>query len=355
MATEERTTGTGLVELDLLLRRARSSSFFTLMALLERHTPGAQRVGGDGPPMSERIRLRHDPSMAFPTGDVSACDVRNREQILRAVAEDRPAPEPIFELTTTFLGLSGSASPLPLYLSAEVAQEEVTGGLRRPFLDVFHHRVLSLFYRAWSRYSLTREAACDGADPWARRLQALAGHDAYLGATGSLTTGERLALLPVLAGQARTAEGLALVLSRVLQANGARITVQIEQFQGGSISIDPRLQMALSRETAVLGRSAVLGSRLNDPANGFRIRLEHVPERRSSDFLPGGRAYQRISAVVRDFVREPLDYDLHLQFDGSNNGRGFALSATRGVPLGGQTFLQGRAESRDIIVPGPRS
>ena len=39
--------------------------------MLERLTPDAERVGGNGPAASEAIRFLHDPSLGFQAGEVS--------------------------------------------------------------------------------------------------------------------------------------------------------------------------------------------------------------------------------------------------------------------------------------------
>lgn len=353
MASEERSAGVDLDAIEKVVGKASKASFFRLLSVLERMTPTARRIGEDGPPAAEAIRLLHDPSMAFSNSDISTCRVANREQLLRAVAEDRMPPSPRFEITTTFLGLSGSASPLPLYLSAEVAHEELSGGLRRAFLDVFHHRLLSLFYRGWARYSPAHEATHDASDRWATRFLALSGFDAGSGVDDVLRPSERLALMPVLAGRARTATGLGHVLKRVIRTRAPRVRVEIEQFTGGSLLLDPRLRMRLGQAAHQLGKSSVLGARVNDPANGFRLHLLDLPERCSADFLPGGAIHARIADVVRDFVREPIGYDMRLQFEGGG-GLGFALSAQGGAPLGGRTFLQSQSAQRELVVPGSK-
>ena len=111
--------------------RAPGASFFALVAHLERALGGA-RLGGDGRAEDERLRLRHDPSLAFQAGEVASVGVD---------AHGRTTIE------TTFLGLSGAVGPLPVFLREEVACEDPDRGVRRDLLDVFHHRALSLLYR----------------------------------------------------------------------------------------------------------------------------------------------------------------------------------------------------------------
>ena len=67
-----------------------------------------------------------------------------------------------------FMGLTGPDGVLPLYYT-------VRGGTRpgrrhgvRDFLDIFNHRIISLFYQAWEKYRFTVPARAWGAGPVCR-------------------------------------------------------------------------------------------------------------------------------------------------------------------------------------------
>ena len=52
-----------------------------------------------------------------------------------------------------FMGLIGPMGLLPLYYTELVAERaNVRDRTLRDFLDIFHHRAISLFYRAWEKY-----------------------------------------------------------------------------------------------------------------------------------------------------------------------------------------------------------
>ena len=153
-------------------------------------------MGELGPVLQEQIRFRHDPSLGFSSGDVS-------DVVLRQVPvqeDDELARRPLFEVVTTFLGLTGSASPLPMYVAEEVAQEDPDRPVRREFLDLFHHRLLSLLFRIESRYRVTTELTSTCDDQWSRRILALAGFDTFEQAwPGKLPAWRMLRIAPILA------------------------------------------------------------------------------------------------------------------------------------------------------------
>src|SRR6185295_15956114 len=82
-------------------------------------------------------------------------------------------------ITSTFMGLSGAVSPLPTYMVEEVAHDDDDTPVLRNFLDIFHHRFISLIYRAVTRFDFALEYLSGGRDAWSKRVQALTGVDAF--------------------------------------------------------------------------------------------------------------------------------------------------------------------------------
>ncbi|MFO0888032.1 MAG: type VI secretion system baseplate subunit TssG [Isosphaeraceae bacterium] len=88
------------------------------------------------------------PSLSFPTGAIS--EIRDTRKQLR----DRPDSRPL-EMLVSFFGLTGPSGALPRHYTEILLQQ-----LREKdsplcdFLDLFNHRLVSLFYRAWEKYSL---------------------------------------------------------------------------------------------------------------------------------------------------------------------------------------------------------
>jgi type VI secretion system protein ImpH len=342
--------------IDGAIARARQSSFFALIATLERLTPDAARVGGDGPVAEEVLRFRHDPSMGFAASDVVEASIR---EVARRPSAPREGRREVIEVISSFLGVTGAVSPLPLHIPAEVAQDPSSRGVQRDFLDIFHHRLLSLLYRMWMRYHLGREAVSDGSDLWTKRVAALAGFDIYDASTSlPVTPSELLQLAPLLAGGARTAHALELALEIVLRGDleldgrGEPIRPRIEQLVGGFVVIDEAQRMRLSRHTSVLGRTSVLGGRARDRASSFAIDLRLRPEVDRTAYMMKGQKLELIRGVVINLLSEPLDCELRVTV-GSGGQAAFTLEGRRASArsaLGRQTWLRGRADEQRFTV-----
>jgi len=180
---EERKTDDPLTPaVSALLAQPRRVGFYRAIEILERATPRAVRVGEEGPVGREAIRFRHDPSMSFSASDVTGITLRKRHH---ADVAEGAASDQYFEVTTTFLGLTGTVSPLPAYFIEEVINEDPDHPAQREFLDLFHHRVLSVFYRAHAKYSFITDYTSDSRDPWSRRALCLAGFDGFADLAGA--------------------------------------------------------------------------------------------------------------------------------------------------------------------------
>ncbi len=176
--------------------------FFDAVRFLEQLDPEAPRVGARGPVPEERVQLRPSVSLAYPSGDLESLELGRRLAIL----------------TTTFLGLYGSSSPLPSSYAERLAQTagDPRGMRVRAFLDLFHHRLLSLAYRSMGKYTLTPGEADD---QLLVDLLSLAGLDRERshGATASLGNAR------IHVAHSRPASGLEALLRRRL---GFAVTVE---------------------------------------------------------------------------------------------------------------------------------
>ena len=84
----------------------RRLGFFGLVALLERLTPEAARVGGSSPSL-EAIRFKHDPSLGFSSQDVSGLRSLTSPGRHVTMLQERPS-HPWTRLRATGLRTMGS-------------------------------------------------------------------------------------------------------------------------------------------------------------------------------------------------------------------------------------------------------
>lgn len=272
--------------------------FFQAVRLLENAYPGKPRVGEALQPRDEAIRFIQEPELVFhPT----------------TLGEFTPATERhAARLAVKFFGLLGPHGPLPTHITEYVRDR--THNENDPtfarFLDIFHHRLVTLFYRAWANaqpaVSLDRPAQ----DRFSFYVGSLFGlGEAALRERDHVPDFAKLHFAGLLAGPTRPAAGLKLVLARFFN-----LPVEIEQWVGHWMALpDGALtRLGVRDGSATLGVSTLLGARVWDCQHKFRIVVGPLSRADYERFLPGGASLKRLVDWVRNYARDGLDWDVRL-------------------------------------------
>ncbi len=299
MATESGTVNPDLAvsEVEEKLRREPFSfDFFQAVRLLEKVLPQRTSVGKFAHPATEVARFAAHPSLAFPASQIQGMEW--------------PADGPV-EMTVNFMGLTGPQGVLPNpYTSLIIERLRASDTTLRDFLDIFNHRIISLFYRAWRKYRF--DVACEHGerDLFSRHLLSLLG----LGTDGmrdrQAVSDDALIYYAGLLGQRpRSAQALQQILSDYFE-----VPVAIEQFAGGWYRLDPETQCRLegNNESGELGLGAVVGDEVWNEQSKVRIVLGPLSLERYADFLPYGRSFQTLGGWVRFFSNDEWDFEVKL-------------------------------------------
>jgi type VI secretion system protein ImpH len=270
--------------------------FLQALRLLERAHADRPRLGRARRARQEPVRIGQEPYLAFPPANLSAFSPGN--------ANGAPA-----RLWVRFFGLFGPHGPLPIHLTeyARRRQEQERDPTFAHFADVFHHRLLLLFYRAWA----DAQPAVDYDRPDDARFAG------YVGSLGGVGSGPVAAKDPwqrhaelfhagYLASQTRHASGLRQLLQQLFG-----VGVAIESFAGGWLTLPEETRLYLGVQGR-LGVDAVAGERSFQRQHRFRIRLGPLTFADFQRFLPGSASLGRLEQVVRLAVGDALEWDLQL-------------------------------------------
>jgi type VI secretion system protein ImpH len=270
---------------------ATEASFFATVRALQATAvaAGAVPVGHQGPAGREAVWLRPALDLAF--GPTEVADVQKDAETGR------------YEVTTRFLGLYGTNSPLPAWCTELLLHDDPEGRLRS-FLDVFNHRLLSLFYRAFAKYR--HEMLWDGRarDPITARLRILARLDA---------DGDDVGLLRHF-GLWRRQPLSEASLEALLQVE---LQVPVEVWSGVRrwLSIPVEQRAHLGEPTCTLGGTAPLGDALEAVTTTFGVRVGPLPRETYLAFLPGGPRRAQLERLLDRCAVASLDALIEVAID----------------------------------------
>jgi type VI secretion system protein ImpH len=215
-------------------------------------------------------------------------------------------------MVVNFLGLLGTNGPMPLIIT-EYVYDRLHNHRDRTlasFLDVFNHRMISLFYRAWACNQQSVSHDRKDEDRFAVYIGSLfgIGEDSFRN-RDAVPDIAKLHYSGRLVCPTGNAEGLKEILQDYFGTE-----VDIEEFVGQWIDLPPehRCQMGRSPENARLGSTLVVGSSFWECQQKFRIKLGPMSLSDYRRMLPGSDSIQRLVAWVKNYVGDELSWELQL-------------------------------------------
>jgi type VI secretion system protein ImpH len=337
--------------------------FFQAVRLLARVDPRRRPVGAAAAPRDEIVRFRAHLSLNFPPSPVYEI-------------QQRPDAPPL--MTVTFIGLTGPSGILPRHYTEMLIRldREVRTAERytlRAWLDLFNHRMVSLFYRAWEKYRffLFQERGdhfTKDPDTFTQALYSLIGlglpplrerlHVAHLVTVDEqprqqmLSAIDDLALLyygGLLAQRPRSAVGL-----RALLTDYFGLPIEVRQFHGRWLKLEADSLARLGEANCDMGLNLVAGERVWDVQGMIRLRVGPLRREQFDAYLPDQtptperKAFFLLCHLTRLYVGPELDFDVQLILRAADvPACQFKDDGGLGARLGWNTWLSSEPRTRD--------
>ncbi|MBN2592644.1 MAG: type VI secretion system baseplate subunit TssG [Sedimentisphaerales bacterium] len=272
--------------------------FFRAVRLLECANPNLPRIGQSQRPQDDPVRFCQNVSLAFAPSSLCA---------YYEAGDEHPA-----RMLVNFFGLLGPNGPMPLVITEYIydrlrTHKDVT---LAAFLDIFNHRMTSLFYRAWAcnQQSVSRDR---------KEKDTFAGYIGSIFGIGTDSFRNRDAVPDIaklyysgrLFCQTKNVEGLREILQDYFG-----IKVDIAQFIGQWIELSPahRCRLGETAESGKLGCTLVVGARFWECQQKFRIKFGPMGFSDYQRMLPKGESISRLVAWVKNYVGDEFSWELQL-------------------------------------------
>jgi len=334
MASDERETAGALTRVSALAEHPEKFHIFQALRLIEAAYADSPRLGRSKRPKQDPVRLKQRVDMAFAPSTITQFKPR---------AAKGGAPGTVQQL---MFGMFGPNGPMPLHLT-EYARNRLHSH-RDPtlsaFADVFHHRMLSLLYRAYSSASPAASFDRHGEDDtFADMVSALVGLEGRgFDDRDEMPDLAKLRFAGRLAQGAKNEDGLV-----ALVAGYFGTPAKIETFIGFWLQLDRQdtWQLGDARNPAKLGQTCSLGSKVWTRNAKFRFAIGPVSLEDYKRLLPDGPSLGRLRALVRNYMGDELDWDVNLVL---KRGEAEPLKLGETGKLGWTTWLGTPPKDKDL-------
>lgn len=282
-----------------LRERPEDFELFQALRRIECAFPQNPRLGLAPRPQDEPVRLAQRASLDFAPRSIDV------------LQEADPGNAP--KLRTFPMGLFGPQGALPLHLTEHVIERETMDQdpTLAAFTDLFHHRMIALWYRSWADAHPTIQADRPDEDRFGGHIDALVG-------VGQPALRERDALPPNtrrhfsgrFAAQSRNAEGLQAIVQALFD-----VPVDVMTFFTDWLELPQDGQLRMGQQAARLGQETTIGASVRNAQRRFRLRIGPLDMARYREFLPGGRALRELVAAVRHYCGDEYCWDVQLVLD----------------------------------------
>jgi len=345
---------------EYLRKHPHDFEFFQAVRMLEavarmRHQQDAayqrKAVGRDESPRREVVRFRTLASHSFPPSEIVKLEAKGSGGQLDDMDSDPP------DMTIGFMGLTGPNGVLPRhYTQLMIDRSRHKDYALQRYFDLFNHRVISLFYRAWEKYRFpfAYERAARSPDPnaedlFTRSLYSLVGFGIRMLRKQMEYSDETLLYYSGhYSHQPRNAIALELTIGDYFG-----LPAEVMQFHGQWLQIEPDDQSRMPTSLSLgannrLGRNVVVGERVWSVESKFRIRLGPVNYRQFRQFTPSGDSLVVLCQLTRTYVGAELDFDVQPIFLAAEIPKCQLQSDTKSpANLGWNTWLISRTPEHD--------
>lgn len=285
-----------------LVEKPYAHNFYAALRLLQSCFRNQPRIGYSTSPAQDPVRFAQSPALDFAPATLES---------LKSKDTSRP---PV--LYSRHFGLFGPNGPLPLCLT-EYARERILhhgDATFTAFCNIFHHRLLSFFFRAWADAQKTADFDRFEDEHWSHFVGSLIGlgMDSLLDCN-SVPDRAKFYFAGRLVQQSRNAEGLAAIIQDFFGVH-----TEIQSFVGKWLDLggkrnggqqDYTCKLGVSPVTGILGSSLIVGSCFWTCQLHFRLRLGPMKLAEMERLLPSGSSFKRLSDWIRQYVGDEFTWD----------------------------------------------
>ena len=298
MVSPDRRQATTVALFTALKAKPEAYRLFDSLRLIERRQVSAERLGRSLRPAQDPVKIGQEVSLAFAHADIADFSYQGQ----------RPS------LINTAYGIFGPNGPQPLVISeyAFDRKHNYNDAAFHRFADIFHHRCISLLYRAWANTQAVIEVDNTQSNRFTDYISALAACLPVAADQGQRTPqNHRLFHAGLFKQETRSFDGLSQLIASVFQ-----VPVSVTPLTGGWLALDSQHQLHLGPGVQ-LGVNRYLGARAYACQHRFTLNIGVIHYRQFLHLLPHTDSYQQLLNLVSEYAGIEFEWDLNVTIDSS--------------------------------------
>ncbi|MGD9157938.1 MAG: type VI secretion system baseplate subunit TssG [Desulfobacteraceae bacterium] len=311
-----------------ILDQAHSFSFFQIFRVLRvisREKPEKRNLFQD---FFSRIDIKPKLSLAFPASDVESVKEIERDDEKR------------FLIIANLLGLYGSSSPLPMFYTEDLIEEENEDeSVSRDFIDIINQRIFELLFECWLKYRQFLQVFEADNPSYMDKLFCLIGMGEPSLRKGIENPHGLLRYAGLFTQQPHSAVGL----KTILKDSFPGIKFDIRSCVEKTTEIPDDQLMRIGVSSYSLGVDTYIGREILDKMGKFRIQIGPMSIEEFKGFYPGSKNYNQLTFLTGLYFIEPLEYDLELILK-EGEAQTVCLGDPSRATLGFDTFIFSSSE-----------
>lgn len=268
-------------------------AFLPLLREIEAKSSHLPRIGTAVRAHQETVQLGQTASLAFAPREIA----------------DISKEDDGYHINVFNLGMLGPQGPLPLHYT-EMIKDRVDNHhdtTLNDFINLFHHRALSLHYRAWAKSQAT--AGLDRVDDeqFAQYIWHLSGfnaqHNAHLPSHHYLSNASHFV------HRDHNPDALVKAISHHFQVH---VKLHAYEFHWLHLSAEDQSRIGKANSPAQMGINATIGSAVPDVQQRFYLEIGPLSLSDYTHFLPNGDYINALQSLIKTCVGIDYQWDIAL-------------------------------------------
>jgi type VI secretion system protein ImpH len=269
--------------------------FAPLLRYLDANAPLAARIGYSVSPKQDCARFGQTPLLHFHSSAFS--EVRFG------------TVNGVYKLKNSYWGMFGINGALPNHLTEYAIERNyrLKDKTLAEFVDIFHHRFISLFYRAWADAEPTVSHDRPENDTFRQRINTFSGEMPVQQDTFNQNQNIHQYLSGLFSHKNRSSKVLSQLLSESLH-----LDVRIAEFQGCWYDIEPAEKIQLGSNNATLGMDSIIGERTYQRSFNFTINIGPIDYAQYIALLNNKQRIKSIVAITQKAVGQEYQFSINV-------------------------------------------